>query len=67
VLARLLGLPGPDQTFDAERLEDLKPFGRYPMKFILVLLALLTMPAHAADGIVTKPSKYSVTETIFPL
>ena len=34
------------------------------MKYILVLLALLTTPAYAADGIITKPSKYSVIETI---
>jgi uncharacterized protein (DUF302 family) len=34
------------------------------MKYILVLLALLTTPAYADNGIITKPSKYSVIETI---
>ena len=34
------------------------------MKYILVLLALLATPAWADDGIITKPSKYSVIETI---
>lgn len=34
------------------------------MKYILVLLALFATPACADDGIITKPSKYSVIETI---
>ena len=34
------------------------------MKYILVLLGLLVTPACADDGIITKPSKYSVIETI---
>jgi uncharacterized protein (DUF302 family) len=34
------------------------------MKYMLVLLALLVTPASAGDGIITKPSKYSVSETI---
>ena len=34
------------------------------MKYIVVLLALLVTPAYADDGLITKPSKYSVTETI---
>jgi uncharacterized protein (DUF302 family) len=34
------------------------------MKYVLVLLALLITPAYADDGIITKPSKYSVIETI---
>ncbi|MPZ34002.1 MAG: DUF302 domain-containing protein [Rhodospirillales bacterium] len=34
------------------------------MKYILVLLALLATPAYAVDGIITKPSNYSVRETI---
>ena len=34
------------------------------MKFIVVLLMLLAIPAHADDGIISKPSKYTVMETI---
>ena len=34
------------------------------MKYILALLALFISPAYADDGIITKSSKYSVTETI---
>jgi uncharacterized protein (DUF302 family) len=34
------------------------------MKFVLVLLALLAAPAYANDGMVTKPSNHSVTDTI---
>ena len=34
------------------------------MKFILVLLTLLAIPAYADDGIISKPSKYPVMETI---
>jgi uncharacterized protein (DUF302 family) len=34
------------------------------MKYILVLLAVLVTPACADEGIITKPSKYSVGETI---
>lgn len=34
------------------------------MKYILVLLVLLVTPACADDGITTKPSSYSVIETI---
>ena len=34
------------------------------MKYILVLLVLFVTPACADDGIITKPSSYSVIETI---
>ena len=34
------------------------------MKFFLVLLALLAMPAYANDGIITKPGNHSVPDTI---
>ena len=34
------------------------------MKFIVVLLMLLAIPAHADDGIISKPSKYTVMETV---
>jgi uncharacterized protein (DUF302 family) len=34
------------------------------MKFFLVLLALLAMPAYANDGIITKLSNHSVPDTI---
>jgi uncharacterized protein (DUF302 family) len=34
------------------------------MKYILVVLAVLVTPACADEGIITKPSKYSVGETI---
>jgi uncharacterized protein (DUF302 family) len=34
------------------------------MKYVLVLMMLLVTPACADDGIITKSSKYSVTETI---
>ena len=34
------------------------------MKYVLVMLALLVTPVYADNGIITKPSKFSVTETI---
>jgi uncharacterized protein (DUF302 family) len=34
------------------------------MNYKLVLLALLITPAYADDGLITKPSKHSVVETI---
>jgi hypothetical protein len=34
------------------------------MKNIWVLLAVLVTPACAGDGIITKPSKHSMAETI---
>jgi uncharacterized protein (DUF302 family) len=34
------------------------------MKYVFVLLALLVTPAYADNGIITKPSKYSVIDTI---
>jgi uncharacterized protein (DUF302 family) len=34
------------------------------MKFIVVLLTLLAIPAYADEGVISKPSKYPVAETI---